>query len=109
MTFENLEIYVTHCPLITICMENGGTVRDIRFRNIHAKEAKLNSSVSQSYIDLIIKNADGGPLSDFTLGDLWFADISWNDQTLTPDNAAEEIRFSVPADYPVERSILHVE
>lgn len=109
MTFENLEIYVTHCPLITICMENGGTVRDIRFRNIHAKEAKLNSAVSQSYIDLIIKNTNGGPLSDFTLGDLWFSDISWNEQTLTPENADTEIRFSVPADYPVDRAILHVE
>ena len=109
MTFENLEIYVTHCPLITICMENGGTVRDIRFRNIHAKEAKLNTAVSERYIDLIIKNADGGPLDDFTLGDLWFSSISWNDRVLTPDNAAEEIRFSVPADYPVDRAILHVE
>ncbi len=90
-------------------MENGGTVRDIRFRNIHAKEAKLNTAVSERYIDLIIKNADGGPLDDFTLGDLWFSSISWNDRVLTPDNAAEEIRFSVPVDYPVDRAILHVE
>lgn len=109
MGFENLEIYVTHCPLITVYMENGGTVRDIRFKNIHAKEAKLNTAVSNNYIDLIIKNADEGPLSDFTLGDLWFEDISWNDNTLTPENAATEIRFSVPSDYPIDEGILHIQ
>lgn len=109
MLFENIEIYVTHCPLITVCMENGGTVRDITFKNIHAKEAKLNSAVSKNYIDLIIKNSDGGPISDFTIGDLWFDDISWNETTLTSENASEEIRFSVPKDYPVNKDILHVQ
>ena len=109
MTFENLEIYVTHCPLITICMENGGVVRDIHFKNIHAKEATLNSSVSKNYIDLIIKNSDRGPISDFTIGDLWFEDISWNDTALTAENSSEEIRFSVPKDYPTDEKILHVQ
>ena len=89
-------------------MENGGSVHDIYFDNIRAKEASLNRAVAYSYIDLMISNADGGPLSDFTLDDLYFDGIAWNDTELTEENADQEIRFSVPDGYPVDRSILHV-
>lgn len=108
MHFEDIEIYYSRCPVITLVMHKGGSIHDVYFRNIHAKEVVLNPRVSESYIDLIIKNEDGGPLLDFTLDRLYFDNISYNGTTLTRDNAATEIRFSVPADFPADRSILYV-
>jgi hypothetical protein len=108
MHFEDLEIYYSRCPVITLVMHNGGTIRDIHFENIHAKEVHLNPAVSKSYIDLWIKNEDGGPISDFRLGDLYFDDISYNGTILTHENADTEIRFSTPADYTADRGILHI-
>ena len=108
MHFEDLEIYYSRCPVITLVMHNGGTIRDIHFENIHAKEVHLNPAVSKSYIDLWIKNEDGGPITDFRLGDLYFDDISYNGTILTHENADTEIRFSTPADYTADRGILHI-
>ena len=108
MHFEDLEIYYSRCPVITLVMRNGGTIRDIHFENIHAKEVHLNPAVSKSYIDIWVKNEDGGALSDFKLNDLYFDGISYNDTTLTTENADTEIRFSVPAEYPVDRTVLHI-
>jgi hypothetical protein len=108
MHYEDLEIYYSRCPVITLVMHNGGTIRDIHFENIHAKEVHLNPAVSKSYIDLWIKNEDGGPITDFRLGDLYFDDISYNGTILTHENADAEIRFSTPADYTADRGILHI-
>ena len=108
MHFEDLEIYYSRCPVITLVMHNGGKIHDIHFARIHAKEVHLNREVSQSYIDIWVKNEDGGALSDFVLDNLYFDDISYNDTTLTAENSADEIRFSVPDGYPVDRSILHI-
>ncbi len=108
MHFEGLEIYYSRCPVITLVMHNGGYIHDIHFKNIRAKEAHLNSAVSKSYIDIWIKNEDGGALSDFKLNNLYFDGISYNGTTLTSENADAEIRFSVPDDYPVDRTVLHI-
>lgn len=108
MHFEDLEIYYSRCPVITLVMHNGGSIHDIHFENITAKEVKLNSAVSKSYIDIWIKNEDGGARTDFVLDNLYFDNISYNETALTADNADDEIRFSVPNDYPVDRSILHI-
>ncbi len=108
MHFEGLEIYYSRCPVITLVMHNGGNIHDIHFKDIRAKEVHLNSAVSKSYIDIWIKNEDGGALTDFGLGNLYFDGISYNDTVLTADNAEAEIRFSVPEDYPVDRGILHI-
>ena len=108
MHFEDLEIYYSRCPVITLVMHNGGYIHDIHFKNIHAKEVHLNPAVSKSYIDLWIKNEDGGPITDFRLGDLYFDDISYNGTILTHENADTEIRFSTPADYTADRGILHI-
>lgn len=108
MHFEDLEIYYSRCPVITLVMHNGGSIHDIHFRNITAKEVRLNSAVSKSYIDIWIKNEDGGALTDFALDNLYFDAISYNETVLTAENADNEIRFSVPDGYPVDRSILHI-
>jgi len=108
MHFENLEIYYSRCPVITVVMHNGGYIHDIYFKDIHAKEVVLNPAVSKSYIDLWIKNEDGGALTDFQLGHLYFDNISYNDTTLTEENAETEIQFRVPSAYPVDRGILHI-
>ncbi|MBE6657481.1 MAG: hypothetical protein E7604_03455 [Ruminococcaceae bacterium] len=108
MHFADLEIYYSRCPVITLVMHNGGSIHDIHFENITAKEVKLNSAVSKSYIDIWIKNEDGGALTDFVLDNLYFDNISYNETALTADNADDEIRFSVPNDYPVDHSILHI-
>lgn len=108
MHFEDLEIYYSRCPVITLVMHNGGSIHDIHFENIQAKEVHLNSDVSKSYIDIWVKNEDGGALSDFKLNDLYFDGISYNETTLTAENADTEIRFSVPAEYPVDRTVLHI-
>ena len=108
MHFEDLEIYYSRCPVITLVMHNGGSIHDIHFENIQAKEVHLNSDVSKSYIDIWVKNEDGGALSDFMLNDLYFDGISYNETTLTAENADTEIRFSVPAEYPVDRTVLHI-
>jgi len=92
-------------PVVKGC---GGNIHDIHFKDIQAKEVHLNSAVSKSYIDIWIKNEDGGALSDFKLDNLYFDGISYNDTVLTADNAEAEIRFSVPEDYPVDRGILHI-
>ena len=108
MHFEDLEIYYSRCPVITLVMHNGGSIHDIHFENIQAKEVHLNSDVSKSYIDIWVKNEDGGALSDFKLNNLYFDGISYNETTLTAENADTEIRFSVPAEYPVDRTVLHI-
>lgn len=108
MQFDGLEIYYSRCPVITLVMHNGGYIHDIHFSDIHAKEVRLNPAVSRSYIDIWIKNEDGGPLSDFRLNDLYFDDISYNGTALTAENAGDEIRFSVPDGYDVDRGILHI-
>ena len=108
MHFEDLEIYYSRCPVITLVMHNGGNIHDIHFKDIRAKEVYINSAVSKSYIDIWIKNEDGGALSDFKLNDLYFDGISYNETTLTAENADTEIRFSVPAEYPVDRTVLHI-
>lgn len=108
MHFENLEIYYSRCPVITLVMHNGGSIHDIHFENITAKEVHLNPAVSRSYIDIWIKNEDGGALSDFSLDNLYFDNISYNGTALTADNADDEIRFSVPAAYSADRGILHI-
>ena len=108
MHFEDMEIYYSRCPVITVVMHNGGNIHDIHFENIHAKEVHLNPAVSKSCIDIMIKNDDGGELTDFKLNDLYFDKISYNGTELSTDNAEAEIRFSVPADYPVDRTVLHI-
>ena len=108
MTFKGMEIYYSCCPVITLVMHNGGYIHDIRFSDIHAKEVHLNPAVSRSYIDIWIKNEDRGPLSDFRLSDLYFDNISYNGVSLTAENAEDEIRFSVPSGYEVDRGILHI-
>lgn len=60
------------------------------------------------YIDIIIKCTDNDPLSDFSLDNLYFDDISYNGIVLTPGNAEKEIQFSAFLGYPVNREIIHV-
>ena len=35
--FQDIEIYRSHCPVITVMMHNGGYIHDIYFQSIHAK------------------------------------------------------------------------
>lgn len=106
--FQDIEIYRSHCPVITVMMHNGGYIHDIYFQSIHAKEVVLNRAVFGSCIDLIIGNDDGGPLTDFVLRDLYFDDITYNGVRLAPDNADREIRGNFPDGFAFDRDTLHI-
>lgn len=99
MYFQNIEIYVAHCPVVTVMMHNGGHIHDIFFRSIKAKEVVLNEAVFDRCIRLVIANEDQGPLTDFVLKDLYFDDIEYNGTILTPENADDEIGRSFPDGY----------
>lgn len=106
--FQDIEIYVSHCPVITVMMHNGGHIHDIFFRSIKAKEVVLNEAVFDHSIDLIITNEDEGPLTDFVLEDLYFDDIEYNGMALTPENAATEIGRSFPDGYVFDEENIRV-
>ena len=108
LCFEDIEIYSTRCSVATVVMHKGGSVRDIVFRHIHAREMKLNPAVAPGPIVLNVKNEENRPASAFRLGKLTFADISWNGHRLTPESAEADIVFDIPADFPSDRSVIFV-
>ena len=97
--FQDMEIYVTHCPVITVVMHNGGHIHDLFFRSIKAREVALNKAVFSHAVSLLILNEDEGPLSDFVLEDLYYDDIEYNGTALTPENAVSEIGVTFPDGY----------
>lgn len=58
--FENIEIYTSYCPVTTIVLHNGGTVRNIYFKKITAKYVSLNPDIFRGAIDLMVRNTDRG-------------------------------------------------
>jgi len=109
MVFEDLEIYSARCSLATVVMHKGGCVRDLVFRRIRAKEARLNPAVAPGFIVVNVKNEDNKPCSAFRIGRLTFGEISWNGHELTAESAERDIVFDVPEGFPADRSVILAE
>lgn len=89
--FENIEIYTSYCPVTTIVLHNGGTVRNIYFKKITAKYVSLNPDIFRGAIDLMVRNTDRGDIEDFQIKTLYFDHIEIGGEKLTNSNKTEMV------------------
>ena len=89
--FENIEIYTSYCPVTTIVLHNGGTVRNIYFKKITAKYVSLNPDIFRGAIDLMVRNTDRGDIEDFQIKTLYFDYIEIGGEKLTNSNKTEMV------------------
>ena len=106
--FSDIEIYTSYCPVITIVLHKGGRVQDIRFQNISAKDVRLDKPHFRNPIDLIILNEDQGPLSDFSIKELYFDNIQINGLTLTDKTTHTLLSTNFPDDFVFDRTQLYI-
>jgi len=100
--FEDIEIYASYCPVTTIVLHNGGTVRDIYFENIRAKYIDLRSTGAGWYrgaIDFVVYNSDKGEIEDFAIKNIYFDNIDLAGTKLTPENKKELITTKFAAGF----------
>lgn len=107
--FEDIEIYQTYCAVTTIVLHNGGTVRNIYFKNIEAKYISLNQDIFRGPIDLVVKNSDGGDINDFSIKNLYFDNIVVAGERLTSENKEEMVTYRFVDDFGFRYGYIRVD
>lgn len=109
LRFENIEIYQTYCPVATIVMDYGGTIKNIYYKNITARYVDIAGNRNfRGPIDIVLRNYGNKDESYFTLKALYFDNIEIAGKKLTADNKEELVTTKINGDFEFEYKIIRV-